>query len=158
VQRNDLDQTDRRLLAILQRDASRTLDWIADKVSLSPTACWRRIQRLRELGVVGARVDLLDQEALGLGLTGFVTIRTGNHTEEWSERFVAAIRAMPAVLEFHRMTGDTDYLLKVVAPDLGAYNKIYHAIIQIGGVTDISATFSMERLKLTTELPVEIAA
>lgn len=154
--RKDLDLIDRRLLAILQRDASRTLDALATKVALSSTACWRRIQRLKELGIIGPRVDLLSQEALGLNLTGFVTVRTSNHSEAWLQRFSRAVSAMPEVMELHRMTGDTDYLLKIVAADLTAYNQIYRTIIQLGDLTDVSATFSMERIKFTTELPVEV--
>lgn len=154
--RKDLDSIDRRLLAILQRDASRTLDALAPKVALSATACWRRIQRLKEIGIIGARVDLLSQEALGLKLTGFVTVRTANHSEAWLRRFGTTIAAMPEVVELHRMAGDIDYLLKIVAADLAAYNEIYRAIIQIGDLTDVSATFSMERIKFTTELPIEV--
>lgn len=128
---------------------------LADAVALSPTACWRRIQRLKESEVLLGRVNLLSQDALGLALTGFVMLKTNNHSESWLQRFSDEIAKMPEVVEFHRMTGEIDYLLKIVAPDLNAYNAIYRAIIRVADLTDVSATFSMERIKFTTELPLD---
>jgi len=155
MSRKNLDQFDWRLLAILQRDASRTLDVLAAKIALSSAACWRRIQRMREMGIIGPRVDILSQAALGFQLTGFVAIKTDNHSQEWLEKFARDVAAIPEVVEFHRMTGDMDYILKVVATDLNAYNRIYREIIDIGGLRDVSANFSMECIKYTTELPLE---
>ncbi|WP_296615370.1 Lrp/AsnC family transcriptional regulator [Sphingomonas sp.] len=155
MQRINLDQIDKRLLGRLQHDASETMNDLADAVALSPTACWRRIQRLKDGDILLRRVHLLSQEALGLSLTGFVMLKTNNHSEAWLERFSKEIAALPAVVEFHRMTGEIDYLLKIVAPDLSAYNQIYRAIIRVADLTDVSATFSMEQLKFTTELPLD---
>ncbi|WEK45147.1 MAG: Lrp/AsnC family transcriptional regulator [Candidatus Andeanibacterium colombiense] len=152
--RKNLDSIDRKILRILQADATLSLDRIAEVANLSATACWRRIRRMEEDGVIEARVTLLSQRALGLALTGYVMIRTDNHSDEWLERFAALIQSMEEIVEFHRMTGDVDYLLKIVAPDLESYDQLYRKFIRIPGIRDVSASFSMERIKGTTALPL----
>lgn len=152
--RKELDAIDRRILRSLQRDATQRLDALAEAAGLSSTACWRRIKRLEEEGVIEKRVTLLSPRALGLSLTGFVMVRTGKHTEAWLSRFAEAVALMEEVVEVHRMTGDIDYMLKVVMPDLASYDRLYRRLIRIAGIKDVSASFSMETLKGTTELPL----
>ncbi|SEH12755.1 transcriptional regulator, AsnC family [Sphingopyxis sp. YR583] len=149
-----LDIFDKRLLEQLQRDANLTVAKLAEIAGLSDTACWRRIKKLEEAGILGPRVAILAPEKIGLKLTGYVMIRTTSHQEAWIDSFTATITAIPWVVECHRMTGDIDYLLKIVAPDLAAYNELYRAIARIPGITDVNASFSMERIKSVTELPV----
>ena len=116
----DLDHIDRRLLAILQEDATVPIAELADRVGLSQTPCWKRVKRLQDSGVITAKVALLDRDALDLGLTVFVAVKTGRHDEEWLNAFAAGARALPEVIEFYRMSGDVDYLLKVVVRDITA--------------------------------------
>src|SRR5262249_8591763 len=143
VARNNLDSIDRKILTALQRDAASPMAAIAEQVGLSATACWRRIKRLEEEGVIAGQVTLLSPGSLGLGLIGYVMIRTRNHGEAWLARFIETITTLPGVVELHRTTGDVDYLLKIVARDLAAYNHIYRAITQLPDVADVSAAFSM---------------
>lgn len=152
--RKSFDLIDRRILESLQRDARLSLADLADAAGLSSTACWRRVKRLEDDGIIERRVTLLSQKALGLGLTGFVMIRTGKHNVTWLKRFADVVSGMEEVIEFHRMTGDVDYLLKIVAIDLESYDAIYRRLIGINGIKDVSATFSMEKIKGTTTLPV----
>ncbi len=154
--RKNLDAIDQRILRCLQCDATLSLDQLADTACLSATACWRRIKRLEEAGVIERRVTLLSQRALGLMLTGFVTIRTDTHSDDWLTRFASLVESMDEVVEFHRMTGDVDYMLKVVAPDLESYDQLYRKLIRVPGIRDISASFSMERIKATTALPLDL--
>jgi len=149
-----LDSTDVRLLALLQKDASLSLSEIADKVSLSQNACWRRIKRMEEEGVIEKRVALLSAEKLGVGVTVFVSIRAGEHTEKWLETFTAAVRKLPEVVEFYRMAGDVDYLLKLQVADIAAYDRVYKSLIRAAKLMDVSAAFAMEEMKRTTELPL----
>ncbi len=151
------DAIDLKILRELQRDADRPVSAIADAVGLSTNPCWRRIKRLEEAGVVKARVALVDPEAVNLGLTGFVLIKTAQHNADWLSRFATGIPAIPEVLEFHRITGAADYLLKVVAPDIAGYDRIYKKIIATAEVADVAASFSMEPIKVTTELPLDHA-
>lgn len=155
--RTDLDSIDRKILRILQADASVSLDRIAESAGLSSTACWRRVKRLEKSGVIEARVTLLSQRMLGLALTGYVMIRTNTHSDEWLEQFAALVRSLEEVVEFHRMTGDVDYLLKVVAPDLDSYDRLYRKLIRVPNIRDISASFSMSKIKETTALPLDFA-
>ncbi|MBY8823439.1 Lrp/AsnC family transcriptional regulator [Sphingomonas colocasiae] len=152
--RNIIDSVDRKILTALQRDASIPATALAEVAGLTSTGCWRRIKRLEEIGVIAARVTLLSPQALGLGLTGYVMIRTRDHGDAWLRRFLDTVGAFPEVVEIHRTTGDLDYLLKIVARDLAAYNEIYRTISQLPDVTDVSAAFSMEAIKSTTELPL----
>ena len=151
-----LDAVDRRILRQLQRDATQSLAELADSAGISQTACWRRIKRLEQDEVIQRRVTLLSHQALGLGLIGFVMIRTSNHSDAWLEKFAAGVRAIPEIIEFHRMAGDVDYLLKIVAPDIAGYDAIYKKMIKVAELSDVSASFSMEQIKYTTELPLEV--
>lgn len=149
-----LDSTDIRILAVLQQDASLPVAAIAESVNLSQNACWRRIKRLEDEGVIKKRVALLDATKLGIGVTVFVTVRTGEHSEDWSENFSTAVARMPEVMEFYRLSGDADYLLKVQIPDIHAYDVFYKRLIQAAKLTDVSSAFSMEEIKQTTALPL----
>jgi Lrp/AsnC family transcriptional regulator len=147
-----LDPIDIRILRLLQRDASLPISRIADSVRLSQNACWRRIKRLEEEGVISKRVALLDAGKLGLGVTVFVSVRAGEHTEKWLETFAAAVRRIPEVVEFYRMAGEVDYLLKLQVADIAAYDQVYKSLIRAAKLMDVSAAFAMEEMKRTTEL------
>ncbi|MEO1038561.1 MAG: Lrp/AsnC family transcriptional regulator [Pseudomonadota bacterium] len=150
-----LDAIDRKILRALQRDAEAPIAQLADQVGLSQTPCWRRIKRLTEAGVIRARVAVLDPAALGLDLTAFIQVKTNQHNEKWLERFARGVADLPNVLEFHRMSGETDYLLKVVARDMAHFDQIYRELIQIADMFDVSSHFSMEQIKDTTALPLD---
>ena len=152
----DLDHIDRRLLAILQEDATVPIAELADRVGLSQTPCWKRVKRLQDSGVITAKVALLDRDALDLGLTVFVAVKTGRHDEEWLNAFAAEARALPEVIEFYRMSGDVDYLLKVVVRDIAAYDRFYKRLIATAPLTDVSSSFAMEQIKFTTALPISL--
>jgi Lrp/AsnC family transcriptional regulator len=150
----DLDQIDRRLLAILQEDATVAIADLAERVGLTQTPCWKRVKRLQDAGVIIARVALLDREALDLNLTVFVAVKTGRHDEDWLTTFAAGAKALPEVVEFYRMSGDVDYLLKVVVKDIAAYDRFYKRLIATAPLTDVSSSFAMEQIKFTTALPI----
>lgn len=152
-----LDAIDRKLLSILQQDAETPLTDLAQAVNLSTTPCWRRLQRLREHGFIARQVALVDPSKVNLGVTVFVAIRTNQHSQAWFERFRDAVRAIPEVVEFYRMSGDVDYLLRVVAPDIAAYDQIYKRLIREVDLSDVSSSFAMEELKFTTALPLDYA-
>jgi Lrp/AsnC family transcriptional regulator len=149
-----LDSVDIRILSLLQSDASYSISVIADAVHLSQNACWRRIKRLEEEGVIRKRVALLDPQKLNVGVTVFVNVRVGEHSEKWLETFTAAVRKMPEVVEFYRMAGDVDYLLKLQVADIPAYDRVYKSLIRTAKLMDVSAAFAMEEMKRTTELPL----
>jgi Lrp/AsnC family transcriptional regulator len=149
-----LDGIDLKILDLLQNDASRSIAEIAERVHLSQNACWRRIRQLEESGIIVKRVALLDREKLGVGITVFVTVRAGEHTEKWLETFSAAVRKMPEVVEFYRLTGEIDYLLKLQVADIAAYDRVYKALIRSAKLMDVSAAFAMEELKRTTAIPL----
>lgn len=149
-----LDAFDLGILAELQADASRTVAEVAEAVHLSQNACWRRIKRLEEEGVVRRRVALLDPAKVGCGVTVFVSVRAAEHTEAWLEAFAAAVQRIPEVVEFYRMSGDTDYLLKLQVADIADYDRVYKRLIRAARLTDVSSAFAMETLKLTTALPL----
>jgi len=151
-----LDPIDVKILGLLQADASRAIAEIADTVHLSQNACWRRIKRMEEEGVIKKRVALLDAEKLGVGVTVFVSVRAGEHTEKWLETFTAAVRKMPEVVEFYRMAGDVDYLLKLQVANIAAYDRVYKSLIRAAKLMDVSAAFAMEEMKQTTELPLPV--
>ena len=151
---NGLDAVDLRILDLLQTDASRSLADIAERVNLSQNACWRRIKRLEEEGIVVKRVALLDAEKLGVGVTVFVSVRAGEHSEKWLETFAAAVRKIPEVVEFYRMTGDVDYLLKLQVASIAAYDRVYKSLIKAAPIQDVSAAFAMEELKRSTSVPL----
>jgi len=149
-----LDAIDVRILEILQQDAEQQVAQIAEAVGLSTTPCWRRIQRLKEAGVITRQVALVDARKVNVGVTVFVSVRTSVHTEAWFETFKATVQAIPEVVEFYRMSGDVDYLLRVVVPDIAAYDKVYKRLIAGTQLHDVSSSFAMEELKLTTALPL----
>jgi Lrp/AsnC family transcriptional regulator len=149
-----LDSIDRKLLEILQLDADTQVADLAARVGLSATPCWRRVQRLKELGVITRNVALVDSAKVNVGVTVFVSVRTSTHTEDWFEGFRATVQAIPEVVEFYRMSGDVDYLLRVVVPDIAAYDKVYKRLIAGTQLFDVSSSFAMEELKFTTALPL----
>ncbi|WP_339742578.1 Lrp/AsnC family transcriptional regulator [uncultured Maricaulis sp.] len=149
-----LDDYDRRILKLIQSDSDRTLQDIADLIGLSATPTARRMKRLAEQGIIRKNVSLLDSEALGLHATLFVSIRTSHHDAEWLGKFAEGVRRMPEVVEFYRLSGDVDYLLKLCLPDVRAYDEVYKKLIAIAPLSDVSASFAMDALKNTTELPL----
>ena len=154
MRRVALDRIDLRLLALLQEDCTLSIAAMAERVGLSQTPCWKRIQRLEAEGVIQRRVALLSPEALGLGLTVFVSIEAGDHSPTWLQRFADAVTALPEVVEVHRMAGDVDYMLRVVTRDIAAYDGFYKRLIAAVPIKNISSRFSMERVKSTTSLPL----
>jgi Lrp/AsnC family transcriptional regulator len=150
-----LDPIDRKILALLQHDASLSVADVAEKVNLSVTPCWRRIQKLDEAGVIQRRVALLDASKLNLGVTAFVAIRTSQHNPAWLEKFAKAVAGIPEIVEVYRMSGDVDYLLRVVVPDIAGYDAVYKKLIKSVELTDVSSSFAMEKLKSTTALPLD---
>jgi len=149
-----LDPTDRKILALLQRDATMAVAEIAEAVNLSVTPCWRRIQRLERDGVIRRRVALLDRHALNAGVTVFVAVRTSQHTAKWLERFAAAVKTFPEVVDCYRMSGEIDYLLRLALPDIAAYDAFYKRLIAKVELSDVTSMFAMEEIKSTTELPL----
>ena len=150
-----LDRIDRRILDCLQRDAGLSTAEIADRVGLSTTPCWRRIQNLEKAGILKGRVALLDRDQLDLGVDVFVSLRISRHGEEWLKKFTEAVDEFPEVVEFYRMSGDVDYLMRVVVADIKAYDAFYKRLIRHTGIADVSSSFAMERIKYTTALPLE---
>jgi Lrp/AsnC family transcriptional regulator len=149
-----LDSIDLKILALLQQDATLSIATIGEKVGLSQTPCWKRIQRLEADGVIDRRVAVLDPVKLGLGLTVFVSIETADHSREWLERFAETVSAMPEVLEFYRMAGDVDYMLRVVVADMRAYDTFYKHLIATLPLKNVTSRFAMEKVKSTTALPL----
>lgn len=150
----ELDRIDRQILGILQADAGTSIQETGERVGLSSNACWRRIKRLEEAGIIRKRVALVEPRKVGRGVTVFVTVRTGNHSEEWLQRFASGVSALPEVMEFYRIGGDVDYLLKVLVGDIGEYDRFYKKLIRIAPLTDVSSNFAMEQVKYTTEVPL----
>ncbi|MDD9811253.1 MAG: Lrp/AsnC family transcriptional regulator [Gammaproteobacteria bacterium] len=149
-----MDRVDRKILSFLQQDATMTIKEIARRVHLSPTPCWKRIQRLEENGVIRARVALLDPAKVDAGVTVFIAIRTDRHNIEWSKKFAREMKSIPEVMEIYRMSGKVDYLLRVVVPDIAAFDRIYKTIISRIELSDVTSMFAMEQMKYTTALPV----
>ena len=149
-----LDSLDLKILEILQQDAAQQVAQIAEQVGLSTTPCWRRIQRLKDAGVITRQVALVDAQKVNVGVTVFVSVRTSTHSQEWFDRFRATVQAIAEVVEFYRMSGDVDYLLRVVVPDIAAYDAVYKRLIAGTSLHDVSSSFAMEQLKLTTALPL----
>ncbi len=150
-----MDRLDRKILRLLQEDATLAVADVAKKVGLSTTPCWRRIQKLEEDGVIQRRVAILDPVRVNTRVTVFVSIRTGSHSNEWLKRFSEVVQDFPEVVEFYRMSGDVDYLLRVVVPDIAAYDAVYKRLITKIDIRDVSSAFAMEQIKYTTELPLE---
>lgn len=145
------------LLDALQQDCDLPVTELASKVSLSTTPCWKRVQRLQEAGVITKRVALLDPKKINVGVTVFVAIRTNQHSTKWFEAFRDAVNEIPEVVEFYRMSGEVDYLMKVVVPDIAAYDTVYKRLIDVVQLSDVSSSFAMEELKFTTALPLDYA-
>ena len=149
-----LDSIDWTILGVLQSDASIPVHEVGDRVGLSSNACWRRIKRLEDSGIIARRVALLDPAKLGLATTVFVAIRTQRHDPAWLEAFSAGVAAIEEISECHRMAGDVDYLLKIVVRDIAHYDRIYRKLIAaVPDIADVSSSFSMEQMKATTALP-----
>jgi len=149
-----LDELDRKILSLLQQDASLPLEEIASRVGASRTPVWNRIRRMREQGVIRAQVALLDAEALGLEACFFVLVRTTEHDADWAARFLAAVRARPEVIEAHRLAGDIDYILKVMVRNARAYDRFYQSLISEIRIQNVTALLSMEEMKATSALPI----
>jgi Lrp/AsnC family transcriptional regulator len=149
-----MDKLDARILDLLQANGELTAAEIAERVGLSKVPCWRRIQKLQQAGVIRQTVALLDAHALNVGTTVFVTLKTANHSEAWFAKFVRAVRDIPEVTEIHRMSGDVDYLIRIVVPDIDAYDAVYKRLISAVDFLDVSASFALETIKYTTALPL----
>lgn len=149
-----MDKFDRAILDILQEDCTPAIGALAERIGLGTTACWRRIQKLEEDGVLRKRVALLDRAKLNIGVTVFVSIKTNQHSAEWLQTFHARVAEIVEVVELYRMAGDTDYLLKMAVPDIAGYDAVYKQLIQIPGLSDISSSFAMEQIKYTTAMPL----
>jgi Lrp/AsnC family transcriptional regulator len=150
----EIDDIDRKLLSLLQQDASLTVDVLAEQINLSRNACWRRIKRLDADGVIQKRVAIIDPSAVGLGLQVYVLIRTNDHSAAWLKAFRQAVREMPEIIAAQRMSGDLDYVLRVRVKDVPAYDRFYQRLIDKVKIADVSASFVMEDVKDTTVLPV----
>lgn len=152
-----MDKIDKKILTILQEDSTCSTADIAAKVGLSNTPCWRRIHNLQEKGIIRKQVSLLDREAINLHIDVFVAIKTRHHNAEWLDDFANTVSTFPEVVEFYRMSGDIDYLMRVVVPDIHAYDAFYKRLIKKVELQDVSSSFAMERIKYTTALPVDYA-
>jgi Lrp/AsnC family transcriptional regulator, cysteine-sensing transcriptional activator len=149
-----MDAIDRKILAVLQDNAALSVADIGQRVGLSSTPCWKRIQRLEADGVIVKRVALIDQDRIGLGISVFVSIETGDHSQEWLDRFAKTVTAMPEVMEFYRMAGDVDYMLRVGVPDIAGYDAFYKRLIAAVPLKNVTSRFAMEKIKSTTALPI----
>ena len=149
-----MDAIDRKILAVMQDDASLSVAEIGSRVGLSSTPCWKRIQRLEADGVITKRVALIDPAKIGLGITVFVSIETGDHSQEWLGRFAETVGGMPEVMEFYRMAGDVDYMLRVVVADIAGYDTFYKKLIVTVPLKNVTSRFAMEKIKSTTALPI----
>jgi Lrp/AsnC family transcriptional regulator len=153
----ELDRIDRHILDTLQRDASLSAQAVGERVGLSANPCWRRIRRLEAEGVIARRAAIVDPVRVGLGLTAFVGIRTSNHSAEWLDAFARAVGAVPEIVECHRMSGETDYLLKIVVRDIAHYDQVYKRLVAlVPDLADVSSAFSMERMKDGTLLALAL--
>jgi len=149
-----MDEIDRLLLEILQQDATLSIAQMADRVGLSPTPCWKRIQKLEARGVVARRVALVDPDSVGVGLSVLVAVEAGEHTPEWLEQFSIGVHAMPEVMEVYRMAGDVDYILRVAVADMAEYDTFYKRLIALAPMKNVTSRFAMERMKYTTAYPL----
>lgn len=149
-----IDETDRQILRRLQRDSTTSLETLAEQISVSVNTCWRRVRRLENDGIIKSRVAICDPDRLDLGQTVFVAVRTRDHSAAWLENFAKIVTNIPEVVEFYRMAGDIDYLLKIAVGSVTDYDRVYKQLITQIEIADVSATFAMECLKNTTELPL----
>jgi Lrp/AsnC family transcriptional regulator len=148
---------DRKILKALQTNADIQVTELAEQVNLAVTSCWRHIQRLKEAGIITKQVAILDAKKINLGVTVFVSVKTSQHTPTWFETFRERVEAIPEVVEFYRMSGDIDYLLRIVVPDIAGYDAVYKRLIKGTNITDVSSSFALEELKFTTALPLDYA-
>ena len=153
-----LDEFDLKILRLMQRDATLPVAEGAAKVGLSTTPCWRRIQKLEEAGIIRRRVALLDRTALNAGVTVFVAVRTNQHNAQWLAKFAKAVTDIPEIVDCYRMSGEIDYLLRLVLPDIAAYDAIYKRLIAKVDLSDVTSMFAMEEIKSTTELPLSFVS
>ena len=154
----EIDDIDRKIIGILQADATLSIQDIADQIGLTNNPCWRRIKRLEDKGIIERRVAIINPKLIGLGTTAFVSIRTDTHSGDWLKKFADCIEQIPEIIECHRMTGDVDYLMKIVVRDLEHYDAVYQRLIShVPGLTDVSSTFSMEQLKMGTVIDTSTA-
>ena len=149
-----MDKLDSRILDLLQTDGALTAAAIADRIGLSKAPCWRRIKKLQDDGIIKQTVALLNAHALNLGTTVFVTLKTAKHNAARFEQFVRAVREIPEITEIYRMSGDVDYLVRIVVPDIDAYDVVYKRLISTVEFLDVSASFALETIKYTTALPL----
>lgn len=150
-----MDLIDRKIIALLQQDATLSIAQIADQVGLSQTPCWKRIQKLEQGGVIIGRVALIAPDAIGLGLTVFVAIETGDHAQEWRTQFADRVSAIPEVMELYRLAGDVDYMLRVVVSDMAAYDAFYKKLTDAIPLKKVTSRFAMERIKSTSAYPID---
>ncbi len=153
-----LDKIDRKILSILQKDATTPVAEIGKKIGLSTTPCWRRIQKMEEDGVILHRVAVLNPKKINAGVTVFVSIRTSEHNDAWMRKFSNVVEGFNEVVEFYRMSGDVDYILRVVVPDIAAFDIFYKKLIKQIPLSDVSSSFAMAQIKYTTALPLEYIA
>lgn len=151
----ELDGIDRQILKLLQKNADISLNDIAELVNLTTTPCWKRLKKLEEAGVIRRRVALLDPDSVGLAFTAYVMVKTSDHSQDWYSQFVETVNDYPEVMEFYRMAGEYDYMLKVVVSDMRCFDNFYKKLVNsVDGLSDVTSTFAMESLKYTTELPI----
>jgi Lrp/AsnC family transcriptional regulator len=149
-----MDAVDRKILAVVQEDASLSVAEIGQRVGLSSTPCWKRLQKLEAEGVITRRVAIIDPDKVGLGITVFVSIETGDHSQDWLKKFADVVGAMPEVMEFYRMAGDVDYMLRVVVADMQSYDVFYKKLIATVPLKNVTSRFAMEKIKSVTALPI----
>lgn len=149
-----MDEIDRKLIALLQQDVTLSIAQLADKVGLSPTPCWKRINKMETSGVITRRVALVDPDKIGVGLTVFVALEAAAHTPEWLEKFATAIAAMPEVMEVYRMAGEVDYMLRVAVADMAEFDALYKRLIAAAPLKNVTSRFAMERIKQTSAYPL----
>ncbi|MDN3680442.1 Lrp/AsnC family transcriptional regulator [Vibrio tapetis subsp. quintayensis] len=155
MHKTKLDKVDSQLLTMLQKDCTQPLSELAEQVNLTTTPCWKRLKRLEEEGVIKKRVALLDPEKLGLSFTAFVQVKTSDHSHEWYEQFVETVVELPEVMEFYRMAGEYDYMMRVLVEDMKAFDNFYKQLVnRVDGITNVTSTFAMESLKSSTVLPL----
>jgi Lrp/AsnC family transcriptional regulator len=149
-----LDAIDRKILRVLQDDATLSVAEIGERVGLSSTPCWKRIQRMENEGIITGKVALVDQNKIGLGLSVFVSVESDDHSDAWLQKFAGAVSAMPEVMEFYRMAGDVDYMLRVVVADMQSYDIFYKKLIGAVALKNVTSRFAMEKIKAVTALPI----
>lgn len=152
----DLDKIDKKLLSLLQQNSTLSLNDLAESVNLTTTPCWKRLKRMEDNGIIEKRVALLNPEKLGLLFTVFVLVKTSDHSHEWYNKFVSTASEFPEVMEFYRMAGEYDYMMKVLVEDMKRFDEFYKKLVNsVDGISNVTSTFAMEPLKYTTALPID---